>query len=143
MHLFKQVCQRILLLSESLVTFMTSHGNQIWPIRYFTRAHCMINKDSFYGVMTNHYEVNVFYFLCYSAELDSKHNVAGFRLLSLLCVTLTCTFTGNSIQTIAHFCAFSLGYVEMCINPLSPLSRHKFSIPIFIQLFKDIVERIL
>ena len=83
MHLFKQVCQRILHLSECLVTFMTSHGNQIWSIRYFTRAHCMINKDSFYVVMTNHYEVNVFYFLCYSAELDSKHNVAGFRLLSL------------------------------------------------------------
>ena len=103
----------------------------------------MINKDSFYGVMTNHYEVNVFYFLCYSAELDSKHNVAGFRLLSLLCVTLTCTFTGNSIQTIAHFCAFSLGYVEMCINPLSPLSRHKFSIPIFIQLFKDSWENLI
>jgi len=120
MHLFKQVCQRILLLSECLITFMTSYGNQIWSIRYFTRAHCMINKYSFYGVMTNRYEVNLFCFLCYGAELDSEHNVAGFRLLSLLCVTLTWTFTGNSIQTIAHFCAFSLGYVEMCINPLRP-----------------------
>ena len=88
----------------------------------------MINKDSFYGVMTNRYEVNLFCFLCYTAELDSKHKVAGFRLLSLLCITLTWTFTGNSIQTIAHYGAFSLGYVEMCINPLSPLSRHKFSI---------------
>lgn len=141
MHLSKQVCQRILLLSECLVTFMTSH-DQIWSFRYFTRAHCMINKDSFYGVMTNRYEVNLFCFLCYSAELDSEHNVARFRLLSLLCVTLTWTFNGNSFQTIANFCAFSLGYVEMCINPLSPLSKHKFSILIFIQLFKDIVERI-
>ena len=49
----------------------------------------MIDKDCFYGVMTNRYEVNVFCFLCYSAELDSEHNVARLGLLSLLCVTLT------------------------------------------------------
>ena len=73
----------------------------------------MINKDSFYGLMTNRYEVNLFCFLCNSAELDTKHNVAGFRLLSILCVTLTWTFSGKF--KLLHTSALSVWVTSKCV----------------------------